>query len=176
MPSRSGQNTAQRGTTTVEQALLLSVLVVAVVGMAQQLVPLFQAGVSDLSLDVAEVLSGRNVPGSPGGGMPSDYAGGGDGYGGGEGGAGSNNGGGTGGSGSDESGTSEDGSSSDGSSSDGTGEDQAGGTDSAPAEEEPSEEEEEAPCPYVYDETSERWRDPETGQYVSSTAAAQAGC
>lgn len=172
MPSRNGQNAAQRGNTTVEQALLLSVLVVAVVGMAQQLVPLFQAGVSDLSLDVAEVLSGRNVPSAPGGGMPPDYAGGGDGYGGGEGGAGGNNGGGTdSGGGSSEDGSDEGGSSEDGNGSEGAGEEQGDGTDS----EEPSEEEE-APCPYVYDETSERWRDPETGQYVSSTAAAQAGC
>lgn len=165
-PSRRGTG-SRRGTTSSELVLMLSVILVAVVGAATVLAPIFAEGVMDLSLDVKAMLSGDGLGNGQGGG--GDPGGGGDDGGGSApefpdpnpGPFSSDDSGGD-----DSGGDSGEGGDSGGDSGDETGDDG----------EDPPDEEEEVTCPYVYDEASDRWRDPETGQYVSSAAAADAGC
>lgn len=152
----------ERGSTTSEQVLLLSVVLVALLGVAPVFVRLLEEGILGLSLDVVEMLTGRrSPPDSPAGGGPDAPPSGGDGpprgdipqhpHHPGE-----------------DSGSSQEG---------GDPEENAPPPASDEgAEDPPPPEEEDSTCPYVYDESSERWRDPETGQYVSSAEASQAGC
>jgi hypothetical protein len=144
--------------------LLLSVIVVGVVAAATPFIDIFSDGVKALSDDVYALLTGddtgpragsSNAGGIPWVPPPSGGSGGG----------------GSGGS-TDDGGSTDEGSGDTGGSTD-TGD--TGSDDSGTTEEEPPPEDE-TTCPYVYDEASERWRDPETGQYVSSAEATAAGC
>ena len=175
MPASSVRR-ASRGSSTAEYSLVLSIIAVAVTAVAGGFIGPYREGVAEVGEDVRAMLAGEKLPdgaggaggggggagGIPTGGLPgppvdgspgdnsttgSDPSGSGDGSG--DGGGGS----------SGDAGT-------DGGSS-GSGE---GSSESGEEEEQPS------TCPYTYDEASERWRDPETGQYVPGSTAAEAGC
>lgn len=139
-------------------------IVVAILAGASLFLDAFKLGVLDLGKDVQAILSGDATFGDA---YSNGHNGGGDGV-------------------ADDGpwgmpgGAPSTGGSDDGSSSDDGGEppedggaDDSGSDDGSDGEDE---DEDEQSCPYVYDEASGRWRDPETGQYVSYSDAAAAGC
>jgi len=157
------------GSTSTEQMLIYSVLMIALLGASDGLIKGISSGLIALASDVFTVLVGEPGDdgiggGGSGGGGPmggGDFPGGGGspwGGGGGDAPPGDDPGGG-------------DPSGDDGDDGAGGGEDDGGGSGSGEADDEADLE-----CPYVYDEASNRWRDPETGQYVSGEDAAAAGC
>lgn len=166
---KSGRRQSANGTTTSEYLLIISTLVVALVAGATVFLKSFTDGVAGLAEDIRELLSLQDSSGGAGssggddgsGGFQEDWSepgdlpplegpddgSGWDGPATGDGGA-------------------EDSGGEDAPSDDG--EDQAGQTDDG--------ENDDQACPFVYDDVSGRWRDPETGQYVSFDDASGAGC
>ncbi len=155
------------GSTTSEYLVMVAVIVVAITAAAQVFVDGFTIGVAGLSVDISKLLSLEDGRGPDRGGQ----------------GGGQDTGGGP----LPPDGVPDDGappSLPDGATSDlpppapppppppddASGDSSEGGDQAD--EDEPSDES----CPYVFDEASDRWRDPETGQYVSFDAAAAAGC
>ncbi len=157
------------GSTTSEYLLMVAVIVVAVALVAHALVRGFAVGVGDLSRDIREILSlddGRGMD-RGGGGVGADAP--------------------------PEGGSLPDGAMDDDGPApqlpgDATAEQPPPAPPPAPPDEQgddagngdqddsADEDESDDACPYVFDEASDRWRDPETGQYVSFDAAAEAGC
>ena len=172
---------SRRGSSSTELALMTSIVIISCACAGYLFIPGFASGVLGMGHDVQTMLStgqiggaeaGGSSPGSgsaPGGGPYSEPGPDVD-----DGSAGGDTGGDSGGDG----GSPDDGAPEEGG--DG-GDDGAASGDSGPEEPPPAEdggddEEDTVTCPYVYDEASGRWRDPETGQCVSGAAASSAGC